>query len=808
MRSASRTPSILAPLGAASLSLVSLITLGLLPGACLQAQTLPGSPATDLVRPALKRTPLLAEKPPEGPGTEVPTFVFGEQISGRPDLETLVQGNAVLRRGKTALRGDRVEYFQPDDQVKSRGNVRVGSDGNQYWGPELELKVDTFEGTFVMPTYRFVAGGNGKAQRMDFVDDKRVIARQATYTTCERDNEASWLPAWQLRGDRFYFDFETDIGQVTSPTVRFQNVPILHWPGTLSFPLSDKRKSGVLPPTYTLDTVSGLSLTVPYYFDIAPNRDATLTPTYMSKRGVNLASEFRYLEPNYRGTLRADYLPGDLLRESDRWSYALQHMATIQTGVPAIGNVGLGLNLNRVGDDNYWRDFPGASSTSLTQRLLPNEVNLSWARDSWSTGLRVQKWQTLADVSAPIVPPYDRVPQLTARYGRGNVPVAGLRGVDWSVDGDLTQFSALSNPSQPNALRAFTRAQVSRPWIWPAGFITPKLLLNATSYQFDSALTSTGGAGAVSASRVVPTMSLDTGLMFERETAFGGRSFIQTLEPRAYYVRTPYRNQNYLPNYDSGDGGFNIATVFTENAFVGNDRISDANLLTLGVTSRFLDDANGAEVARAGVVQRLRFEDQNVFLPGGAPVTDRLSDVLLGGTVNWSREWSLDATAQYNPKLGVSERSTLGARYSPSNYRVITTAYRRQRAASEQIDVGWQWPVNDLWGDKGQDLGPGRGQGGGRWYSVGRMNFNMLDHQLVDSLVGFEYDGCCWIARAVLQRTQIGLTTANTKIMFQLELVGLSRIGNNPLSTLRSNIPRYQNLRDQVTSPSRFTNYD
>ncbi|MBP8062170.1 MAG: LPS assembly protein LptD, partial [Polaromonas sp.] len=197
-----------------------------------------------------------------------------------------------------------------------------------------------------------------------------------------------------------------------------------------------------------------------------------------------------------------------------------------------------------------------------------------------------------------------------------------------------------------------------------------------------------------------------------------------------------------------------------------------------------------------------------VTLPGGAPVTDRLSDVLLGGSVNWTRQWAMDASAQYNQKLGVSERSTLGARYSPTNYRVITAAYRRQRAASEQIDVGWQWPVNDLWGDKGQDLGPGRGQGGGRWYSVGRMNFNMLDHQLVDSLIGFEYDGCCWIARAVLQRTQTGLATANTKIMFQLELVGLSRIGNNPLTALRTNIPQYQNLRSTLTSPSRFTNYD
>jgi LPS-assembly protein len=297
--------------------------------------------------------------------------------------------------------------------------------------------------------------------------------------------------------------------------------------------------------------------------------------------------------------------------------------------------------------------------------------------------------------------------------------------------------------------------------------------------------------------------------MFERDEAFFGRTFIQTLEPRAFYVRTPYRNQNYLPNYDSGDGGFNIATVFTENAFVGNDRISDANLLTLGVTSRLLDNATGAEVARAGLVQRLRFEDQNVKLTPEAPaVTDRLSDVLVGGSVNWTRQWSMDASAQYNPKLGVSERSTLGARYSPTHYRIITAAYRRQRAASEQIDVGWQWPVNDLWGDKGQDLGPGRGQGGGRWYSVGRMNFNVLDHQLVDSLIGFEYDGCCWIARAVMQRTQTGLTTANTKIMFQLELVGLSRIGNNPLTALRTNIPQYQNLRSTLTPPSRFTNYD
>jgi len=802
MHCASRSFTIVAAPWAA----LRLVGLVLLPSACLWAQSLPPEPLAGGLRAPLKRTPLLKETPAVGPGNEVPTFVFGDQISGRPELDSLVEGNAEMRRGKTALRADRIEYFQPDDLLKSRGNVRVGNAGNQYWGPALELKLDSFEGTFTRPGYRFVSGGNGEAQRADFVSEKRMFAWQGSYTTCERDNEASWLPAWQLRGQRFYFNFETEVGEITGATVRFQDVPLLHWPGTLSFPLSSKRKSGVLSPTYTLDSTSGVSVTVPYYFDIAPNRDATVTPTYMTKRGVNLVNEIRYLEPSYSGNLRANYMPSDKLRDQERWSYSLQHNTTVQTGVPAIGGVGLGLNLNRVSDFNYWRDFPGANGV-LTQRLLPNDLRLSWARNGWSSGLLVQHWQTLSDPTSPIVPPYDRLPQLTTRYGRSNERLGGLSGLNWTVDGDLTQFSALGNTSQPNAQRIFTRGQISRPWSWPAGYITPKLLLNATSYQFETAHASTGGS--LSASRVVPTFSLDGGLQFERDENLFGRAFIQTLEPRAFYVRTPYRNQKNIPNYDSGDGGFNVATVFTENAFVGNDKISDANLLTLGLTSRLIDDANGAEVARVGAAQRIRFEDQRVTLTqNGAPVTQLWSDVLVGGSVKWTKSWSIDATAQYNPEIKESQRSTLAARYSPSNYRLATLAYQRERAASEMINVGWQWPVNDLWGDKGEALGPGLGQGGRRWYSVGRMNFNLVERRMVDALYGFEYDGCCWIGRAVLQRTYTSRTTSNTQIMFQIEFVGLSYLGNNPLGTLRTNIPQYQNLRNTQTTPSRFTNYD
>ncbi len=754
----------------------------------------------------LKGSPLLAEEVSRLPENKGPTFVFGDRLSGRPDLETVIDGHAELRRGASSLRADHIEYYQPDDLLKSRGNVRINNAGNRFEGPELEIRLDRFEGFFTTPSYRFLNnGGNGQAERVDFIDDKHFTARRASYTTCEKGNEESWKPAWQLTASRFDFDLDEEVGLATGAVVRFMDVPILGFP-KVSFPLSDKRKSGLLPPTLGLGSLNGFELKQPYYFDIAPNRDATFSPTVMTKRGVDLAGEFRYLEPTYGGQLRASMMPGDKLRDRDRWSYSLQQQGAIDTGVPAVGALGLNLNLNRVSDDNYWKDFPLATG-QVTQRLLAQEGTLSWSRGYFSSSVRALKWQTLQDVTSPIIPPYDRLPQITAAYTRIDAPLAGMGdGFDWSVEGDYTRFSAdKALTLQPNANRGFTRLQASRPWLWPAGFITPKLQLHATSYQFDGPLAN----GQTTASRVVPTFSLDSGLQFERDTSVFGRGFTQTLEPRAFYVRTPYRDQRLLPNYDSGLNGFNFATVFTENAFGGNDRISDANQLTLGLTSRLLDPKTGAEVVRMGIAQRLGFSDQKVTLPGVLPATDRISDLLVGTTVNWVPQWSFDGTVQYNPKIRQSEFSSISLRYSPSSYRTISAAYRLQRdVASKQFDVGWQWPINDLWGDKGQDLGAGRGQGGGRYYSVGRLNYSFPDRKLVDAVIGLEYDGCCWIGRVVLQRSQNSTVSANTRILFQLEMVGFSRIGASPLETLKSNVPRYQYLRDKISPPSRFTTYE
>lgn len=748
----------------------------------------------------LKSTPLLRESVPGDVRRQQPSFVFGDRITGRPDLDTAIEGRAELRRGDTVIRADRLDYWQPDDLAKARGNVRINRAGNVFEGPYLELEVEAFEGFFTQPNYRFLRNeAYGQASRVDFLDESRLVVHEATYTTCQREDYPGWMPAWILRAGGLRLDQEEEVGVASDAVLSFYNVPILPLP-QLSFPLSDKRKSGLLPPMVGLDSTNGFEVRQPYYWDIAPNRDATFYPTLMSKRGVDLGGEFRYLENQYRGELQANYMPTDRLRDRDRWGYHLRHDGTLASG-PDFGTTGLYLNLNRVSDDNYWRDF-SRTSASLTQRLLASDAILGWSIGNWYASARTLKWQTLQDVTSPITPPYDQLPQLLARHTRQDLPL----GLESTVDLNTTRFQSVRELTrQPNAQRSYMLGVLQRPWQAPGWFVIPRAQLHSTNYNFDAPLAD----GSRNASRTLPIYSVDSGLVFERPARFLGRDFVQTLEPRAFYVYTPFRDQSLLPNYDSGFNDFNFATIFTENSFGGQDRIADNNLLTVGATTRLIDPDTGAEAAKFAIAQRLRFKDQLVTLPGGQPVSERLSDLLFGTTLSWDPRWAFDGTVQYNPKTRRSERVTVGGRYHPSPYRVVSAAYRLQRDFSEQIDVGWQWPLNDLWGDRGLELGAGRGQGGGRWYSVGRLNFSLRDRRIVDTVLGVEYDACCWIGRVVVERLQSNINSSSKRIMFQLEFVGFSRLGSNALGTLRQNIPRYQLLRDpNLPPPSRFTNYD
>lgn len=746
--------------------------------------------------PRLRPTPALEERVPAQQAERRPVYLSGDRMEGQQDEQVRLQGNARLRRADTAVHADELRYNPSTRQASALGNVRVDTTTGRFHGRRLQLNVDTYEGYFDDVRYRlFENQAHGQAERADFIDRDRYVVHVADYTTCQRSaHDPDWRPAWRIHARELTIDRAADEGVARGATLQFMGVPVLPVP-YLSFPLSDRRKTGFLPPTVGLDSVSGLQYEQPFYWNIAPNRDATLTTSLMARRGVNLGGEFRYLEPSFSGEIAGRYMPADRLRDRDRWSTSIRHRQLVASPV---GDIRVDLDLNRVSDDDYWRDFP-RSSYGLAERLLPSELNARWQQGDWQLRMRSLKWQTLQDVDSIILPPYDMLPQLNLRYTPWNVG----GGLDVSAEFDTTRFRAdrAFAAQLTDGDRSYARLNLSRPWIAPYGFFTPSVQLHASHYRFDRPLAD----GSTSHSRFVPTYSLDGGLVFERETALLGRNLLQTLEPRAFYTYTPFRDQSHLPAYDTAELDFTFASIYSPDAYVGNDRFADNNLLTLGLTSRLLSADDGAELVRASVAQRMRFKDQRVTLRGEPPYEKGWSDILLGGSVNWTPRWATSGILQYDFDQRRSVRYTLTGHYRPGDYRVLSAGYRMKRDSSKQVELGWQWPLASLFGR--ETAGDARG----RWYTVGRLNYSMRDSKLVDTIVGMEYNGCCWVGRIVVERLQNSWQSANTRILFQLELAGLSRIniGANPLGSLRNNVPYYQEVRPQQPAPSsRYSAYD
>lgn len=742
---------------------------------------------------------------PRADESRLPIILQADKLSGRPDLDLLGEGAVELRRGASVIRADRLTYDVPQDLARATGNVVIEREGNRFSGPELQLHTQRFEGYFVQPDYfiaRTQAGGH--AERVNFLDPQRAEAIGATYTSCPRDGSQD--PAWLLSTDRVRMDFDTNTGIAEGAVVRFLGVPILAAP-VLSFPLNDARKSGWLPPTINLDSRSGFVMGVPYYWNIAPNRDATFTPVVMTRRGVELDSEFRYLQPSFEGRVNWNVLPND--RVSGRYRDSLQFVHEGDT----LGRVHYRADVLRVSDDAYWKDFPRAVP-SITPRLLPLDVGADRRFEAlagdWRAYARVQRWQVLNDAdpaSAAIAPPYERLPQVGVR-GEGRMgPGGALRySMETEVDRfELAEGTGSSSRRPSDGTRAHLLAGVAWPFELPGGWITPKVQVNAASYhwRYDDTF---GAEQRGSRSRVVPTFSVDSGLVFERDTQWLGSPMRQTLEPRLLYVNTPFRAQSDLPNFDAAGKDFNDISIYSENAFSGVDRVSDTHALTAGVFTRWLDAATGVEAMRLGVVQRYLFRTQQLTPSSqggvdveGDAVSRRLSDLLLLGSSTIWPHWTLSAAVQYNAEISRPVRSILGVRYSPGPFRTVNVNYRLTRGSSEQVEVGWQWPIYGPALRKGAAAITGKNGGSceGSWYSVGRVNYSLQDRRMTDSLVGVEYDAGCWIGRVVAERVSTGRTEAATRLMLQLELVGLSRLGSNPLKALKDNIPGYRLLREE-----------
>jgi LPS-assembly protein len=728
-------------------------------------------------------------KLPPPSGEALPVVIDADRIEGVSGKETTAQGNASLRRGDLSVQAESLTYREETEDVEARGNVRFESGGSVVSGPLLRYRIPDATGRFDKPEFTLAprkprtsmgqqpVSARGRAESIEFMGENQLRINDGYVTSCKPGDES-----WLITADQLDLDYTREVGTARGGSVVFKGVPIPGLP-SFEFPLNDQRKSGFLPPLPGLTGKSGPELSVPYYLNLAPNYDLTLTPRYMEKRGLQIIEQFRYLQKNYVGELRAERIPYDHIEENSRWAVAFVHNYNRDSNL--LG----GLNLNKVSDDDYFRDL--ATRINITsQATLPREGYLTYNGGWWDTGSysatgRVQRFQVLQDPNEPIVPPYGRTPQLTLSMLRQDPSSADLGGA-----AEIVNFS---HATLVNGNRLTLYPSLRLPLITPGAFLTPKLGGHYTQYSLSQIpLSGTSVPQYPSTiSRSLSIFSLDSGLIFERETRAQGQAVIQTLEPRFFYVYIPYKDQNQIPLFDTAIADFNYAQIFSENSFSGGDRINDANQLTAALTSRMVRADTGQEMLRATLGQRYYFKDQQVTLnPTDTPRTYNTSDWLAALSGRVGRNWLAEIAMQYNQRDTQFERLTVATRYQPEPFKTLNLAYRFLNGQIKQVDISGQWPLYQ------------------RWYGVGRVNYSLLDSRTVENIVGLEYAADCWITRLVMQTFALTAGESTRSIFVQLELNGLSRLGSNPLEALKRNVPGYQRIGSAAAPAVPDTRFD
>lgn len=719
----------------------------------------------------------------------VPVYVTADRIDGTSGVQSIAKGNADLIKADSRLRGDEIIYREQDDEVEAVGNVILTRETDEISGPHLKLKLGDSIGYFDGPVFKIeprpskkarspsrgaATMGYGSAERLDFEGEDHYHLSQATYSSCSPE---SGEQAWFAKVADLSLDYGASIGQAKDATIYFKGVPVLYSPW-LDFSLNRQRKSGFLSPTFGTTTNAGMEFSTPYYWNIAPEMDATITPRIMARRGTQIKGEFRYignalpelkdvsgqLQPSYRGVISAEYLANDKLAGTSRHLLSVQHTQNFGYGLSGA------LDVNGVSDDNYFTDMSSSVST-IAQTNLLRQGTLTYGAGWWNANATVQRYQTLQPPAGQAVTkPYERVPQITLSAIRPDFPL----GTTFNFSGEYVSF--LNPNGGLQGQRTMMYPQLSLPVQTAAFYVTPKVGVHTTRYQLDQ---QTPGL-PTSLNRSVPIFSVDSGLVFERETSYGGRNMIQTLEPRLYYLNIPQRDQSQFPLFDTGIADFNFAQIFSENTFTGGDRIADANQATFAMSSRLINPNTGAELAKVVVGQRWYFADQTVrLLSSQTPRNGHIADYLGAVTLQMERSTAFDSAIQYNPRDQRLERFNANVRYQPETGRLLNAGYRFSRdllSQVNQVDVSGQWPV------------------GGGWSAVGRYNYSFRDRKLVENILGMEYNESCWALRFVVQRVATTTGQVNNTFFAQLQLNGFSSIGTSPVNLLRRSVAGYDKV--------------
>ncbi|MCM8564055.1 LPS-assembly protein LptD [Thauera linaloolentis] len=749
-------------------------------GRAAQTQPAPASPPAQAEQARRRPAPEAAALPAGS------TSVKALRILGARSIELVADGDAELQRDDMVLTADRVTYREPIDEAVAEGNVELRQGEDSIAGPKATMVVGESTGTFESPAYELTrqrqpnltgeevrtVSGRGQADLLRLEGENQYRLENATWSTCQASD-----PDWYIKARELDLDYDREVGTARNGSIVFMDVPIL-WMPWAEFPLTARRQSGLLPPTFGSSNKTGADLAVPYYWNIAPNYDATITPRFMSRRGVQIGGEFRYLGETYRGESRVEWMPKDRLAGEERTLASIQHEQRI---TPSLYG---SLDLNSVSDDRYFEDLSSRIGVASRVNLLRQGQLVYRGSSWWNAVIRAQSYQTLnPDEESRNVAPYRRLPQILVKGQRPDLP----GGLSASFSTEYVKFAHPdADRNKDEGTRFVAYPQLALPLAGAAWFVTPKAGLHYTSYDIDrSPLTATQRS---SITRSAPIFSVDSGLFFEREATIFGGDYLQTLEPRLYYLRVPSRDQADIPNFDTSRFDVGFAQMFSENRFSGSDRIGDANDLTAALTTRFIDSGSGVERLRAMIGQRYYFSDQKVYLYNEDELRDagRGTEVLLGLGGRISREFSLNSYLQYNTETSRTERANFNLRYQPDYAKVLNISYRyapelriaENLVGLEDVDVSGQWPL-------------GRG-----WYGVGRVTHSLLENRVTEAIGGLEYNGGCWVFRVAVHRFAIERDDVSQSIYVQLELNDLAGIGSNPLNLLTRSVPGYGKIND------------
>ena len=724
-----------------------------------------------------------------GPGFKVPERPAAESTEPDADPGTIrlsadaadvaedgasrLTGNVRVEQDERLLTSDELVYDQSDQVIEASGNVRFWGDGVYVAGDRARAEIEN-EVISIEPAAAFMIEakqGHGRAGDIRTVGTERMIANDVTYTTCDPGDSGD--ADWRITANRVEFDRAENTGVARDTWLELKGRRVFYLPW-ISFPLSSQRKSGFLTPTWGAGRSSGVELTTPYYFNLAPNHDATIAARAMSDRGVQAQGEFRFLSRTWGfGRLAAEVLPYDAEFDDDRTAFDLAHRHEWAD------RWSTDTRLEWVSDPEYLQDM--GTDLSQTSRIhLPRRFEASYRGDDWDALVRFEDFQTLDQTILARDRPYARLPQVLVWT---NAPERS-RALNFNATAELAYFD---QRSLTTGTRVDLRPFLTYPIRGAGAFVTPRAALHFTRYNLNR--TEAEASLDDEPERMVPTFSLDGGAFFDRLVTLDSRSLTHTIEPRLYYLLVPYSSQDDLPNFDTSRPSFSFDHLFRENRFSGGDRMGDTSQLTLALTSRVLDE-RGGELVRASLGQIRYFRDRRIVLEEDAvPETAGVSDIVAEIEARPARKWRLRASLQYDTEDSRTDKNALHVRYQQDRRSVVNAAYRLVRDADpaqtiEQADLSFAWPI------------------GSHWRTIGRWSFALDEdrERTLEAFGGLAYESCCLAFRAVARRfiSNVGASDGEDRysngLFLQIEFKGLTGSASRPdAAPFTRSIPGYEN---------------